>query len=63
MRVGLCADLHLVPLAADLESAFKSALGSFESLGGELVEVAFPDADRIYETFGVIQRAEALWFP
>jgi aspartyl-tRNA(Asn)/glutamyl-tRNA(Gln) amidotransferase subunit A len=61
MRVGICPDLHLVPLAADVESAFKSAIGSVESLGGELVEVAFSGADRIYETFGVIQRAEALF--
>jgi aspartyl-tRNA(Asn)/glutamyl-tRNA(Gln) amidotransferase subunit A len=61
MRVGTCPDLHLVPLAADVESAFRSAVGSIETLGADLVEVAFPDADRIYETFGVIQRAEALF--
>lgn len=61
MRVGLCPDLHLVPLAADVDSAFQSAVGFVESLGGELVEIDFPGADRIYETFGVIQRAEALF--
>ena len=61
MRVGLCPDLHLVPLAPDVDSAFRSAVGAVESLGGELVEVAFPDASRVYDTFGVIQRAEALF--
>jgi aspartyl-tRNA(Asn)/glutamyl-tRNA(Gln) amidotransferase subunit A len=61
MRVGICPDLHLVPLAADVDSAFQSAVASVEDLGGELVEVGFPDADRIYESFGVIQRAEALF--
>jgi aspartyl-tRNA(Asn)/glutamyl-tRNA(Gln) amidotransferase subunit A len=61
MRVGICPDLHLVPLASDVDSAFRSAVNSVESLGGELVEVAFPGADLIYETFGVIQRAEALF--
>jgi aspartyl-tRNA(Asn)/glutamyl-tRNA(Gln) amidotransferase subunit A len=61
MRVGLCPDLHLVPLAPDVSSAFESAVTAVEGLGGELVEVEFPGADRIYETFGVIQRAEALF--
>ena len=61
MRVGLCPDLHLVPLAPDVDSAFESAVAVAERLGGELVEVRLPDADRIYETFGLIQRAEALF--
>jgi aspartyl-tRNA(Asn)/glutamyl-tRNA(Gln) amidotransferase subunit A len=61
MRVGICPDLHLIPLAADVDSAFQSAVGSVENLGADLVDVAFPDADRIYETFSVIQRAEALF--
>jgi aspartyl-tRNA(Asn)/glutamyl-tRNA(Gln) amidotransferase subunit A len=61
MRVGLCPDLHLVPLAPDVDSAFESAVAVAERLGGELVEVQLPDSDRIYETFGLIQRAEALF--
>jgi aspartyl-tRNA(Asn)/glutamyl-tRNA(Gln) amidotransferase subunit A len=61
MRVGLCSDLHLVPLAPDVSCAFESAVTAVEGLGGELVEVEFPEAGRIYETFGVIQRAEALF--
>jgi aspartyl-tRNA(Asn)/glutamyl-tRNA(Gln) amidotransferase subunit A len=61
LRVGLCPDLHLVPLAPDIDSAFKAATETVEHLGGELVEVGFPGAERLYETFGVIQRAEALF--
>jgi aspartyl-tRNA(Asn)/glutamyl-tRNA(Gln) amidotransferase subunit A len=61
LRVGLCPDLHLVPLAPDVAAAFDSAVGTAEGLGAELIEVQLPGADRIYETFGVIQRAEALF--
>jgi aspartyl-tRNA(Asn)/glutamyl-tRNA(Gln) amidotransferase subunit A len=61
VRVGLCPDLHLVPLAPDIASVFESAVGTVQDTGAQLVEVAFPEADRIYETFGVIQRAEALF--
>ena len=61
LRVGLCPDLHLVPLAPVVQSSFDVAVGAIQRLGGELVEVGFPDAGRIYDTFGVIQRAEALF--
>ncbi len=61
VRVGLCPDLHLVPLAPEVGSAFESAVAAVERLGGELVEIELPGADRIYETFGVIQRGEALF--
>jgi aspartyl-tRNA(Asn)/glutamyl-tRNA(Gln) amidotransferase subunit A len=61
MRVGICPDLHLVPLAPDIDSAFSAAVDSVEQLGGDVVEVRFPGAERLYETFGVIQRAEALF--
>jgi aspartyl-tRNA(Asn)/glutamyl-tRNA(Gln) amidotransferase subunit A len=61
VRVGICPDLHLVPLAPDIDSAFRQAVDAVEHLGGEVVEVEFPGAERLYETFGVIQRAEALF--
>jgi aspartyl-tRNA(Asn)/glutamyl-tRNA(Gln) amidotransferase subunit A len=60
-RVGLCPDLRLVPLAPDVDAAFASAVAAVEGLGAELVEVELPGADRFYETFGVVQRAEALF--
>jgi aspartyl-tRNA(Asn)/glutamyl-tRNA(Gln) amidotransferase subunit A len=61
LQVGLCPDLHLVPLAPDVQSAFDAAVSAIGRLGAELVEVDFPDAEAIYATFGVIQRAEALF--
>lgn len=61
LRVGLCPDLHLVALAPEVASAFERATTAVGESGAELVEVEFPGADRIYETFGVIQRAEALF--
>ncbi|HKP17229.1 MAG TPA: amidase, partial [Gaiellaceae bacterium] len=61
MRVGICPDLHPVPLAPDVDSAFRAAVDAVGQLAGEVVEVEFPGAARLYETFGVIQRAEALF--
>lgn len=60
MRVGLCQDLHLVPLAAEVEHAFRAAADAAATLGAELVEVALPDAAGAYEAFGRVQRCEAL---
>lgn len=61
MRVGLCPDLHPVRLAPDIQDAFEAAVSAAEMLGAQLVETRLPEADRAYETFGVIQRAEALF--
>jgi aspartyl-tRNA(Asn)/glutamyl-tRNA(Gln) amidotransferase subunit A len=60
LMVGVCPDLHHVPPAPDVQSAFDDALRTFEDLGAEIVEVRFPGAETIFPTFGVIQRAEAL---
>ena len=59
-RVGLCPDLHAVPLARDVQAAFDETVRTVGELGAEVVELALPDADAIYPAFGVIQRAEAL---
>jgi aspartyl-tRNA(Asn)/glutamyl-tRNA(Gln) amidotransferase subunit A len=61
LRVAVCEDLHLVPLADDVADAFERTAGVLRGLGAELVEVGFPDAGRIYETFVTTQRAEALF--
>lgn len=58
--VGLCRDLHLVPLAPDVAEVFESALRTLEAAGARLVEVTLPEAELVYPAFGVIQRAEAL---
>jgi aspartyl-tRNA(Asn)/glutamyl-tRNA(Gln) amidotransferase subunit A len=61
IRVGLCPDLHLLRLAPDIQAAFDSTVSTVDELGAGFVEVALPEAGRAYETFGVIQRAEALF--
>ena len=58
--VGLCPDLHLVELAADIQAAFDAAVRALEAAGARFVEVGLPEAGLIYDAFGVIQRAEAL---
>jgi aspartyl-tRNA(Asn)/glutamyl-tRNA(Gln) amidotransferase subunit A len=58
--VGLCPDLHLVELAADIRAAFDAAVRALEAAGARFVEVELPEAGLIYDAFGVIQRAEAL---
>jgi aspartyl-tRNA(Asn)/glutamyl-tRNA(Gln) amidotransferase subunit A len=60
LRVGVCPDLHRFPLAADVQTAFDSAARALEELGARVVEVALPEAEVIFPTFGVIQRVEAL---
>jgi aspartyl-tRNA(Asn)/glutamyl-tRNA(Gln) amidotransferase subunit A len=60
LAVGLCPDLHLVPLAPDVARAFDAAVAHVEAAGGRVVEVALPEAPLVYPAFGVIQRAEAL---
>ncbi len=58
--VGVCPDLHTVPLTPTVQAAFDAAVRTVAELGARVVEVSLPDADAIYPTFGVIQRAEAL---
>ena len=60
LRVGLCADLHLVALAPEIQAAFDDAVRALELLGAELIEVKLPEAAGVFETFGSIQRSEAL---
>lgn len=60
LRIGLCPDLHLVTLAPEIQAAFDGAVRACERLGAELIEVRLPEARGVYETFGAVQRSEAL---
>jgi aspartyl-tRNA(Asn)/glutamyl-tRNA(Gln) amidotransferase subunit A len=60
LTVGICPDLHLVPPGRDVQAAFDDAIRTVDYLGADVVEVHLPGAERIFPTFGVIQRAEAL---
>ncbi len=58
--IGLCADLHLVPLTPEVQDAFDAAVDAAVSLGAQLVEVTLPEAAGAYDAFGQVQRCEAL---
>jgi aspartyl-tRNA(Asn)/glutamyl-tRNA(Gln) amidotransferase subunit A len=58
--VGTCADLHLVPLAADVREVFEGVLRTFAGAGARLVDVALPEAELVLPAFRTIQSAEAL---
>jgi len=60
LRVGLCPDLHLVPLDAGVERAYDAAAAALERDGAVLVEVSLPEAHDAFETYGVLVRAEGL---
>jgi aspartyl-tRNA(Asn)/glutamyl-tRNA(Gln) amidotransferase subunit A len=60
LRIGVCPDLHLVALAPEIRAAFDDAVRAFERLGADVIEVRIPEAEGAYETFGTIQRCEAL---
>lgn len=61
LRVAVCPDLHLGEPPGEACAVFEEAVRTVEGAGATLVEVAFPEAGRIFETFGHIQRAEALF--
>jgi aspartyl-tRNA(Asn)/glutamyl-tRNA(Gln) amidotransferase subunit A len=58
--VGICADLELVPLAADVRDVVDRAVRTLESAGARLVELELPEAGLVLPTFRTIQSAEAL---
>jgi aspartyl-tRNA(Asn)/glutamyl-tRNA(Gln) amidotransferase subunit A len=60
MVVGLCEDLHRVPLARGVGNVFEATLRTLEAAGGRLVEVALPEAELVLPSFRTIQSAEAL---
>ncbi len=60
LRVGVSPDMHVVELAPEVEAAFEAAVSAVRELGAEIVEVAMPETASVYETFGVVQRCEAL---
>lgn len=60
LRLGLCRDLELVPLAADVRAVFDDAVRTLAGAGARVVEVTLPEAELIYPAFRTIQSAEAL---
>jgi aspartyl-tRNA(Asn)/glutamyl-tRNA(Gln) amidotransferase subunit A len=60
VRIGLCHDLHLVPLAPEVQDAFDAAVDAAASLGARLVEVTLPEAAGAYDAFREVQPCEVL---
>ena len=60
VRIGVCPDLNLVALLPSISRAFDSAVTALKRLGAEVAMVSLPEADGAYDTFGVVQRSEAL---
>jgi aspartyl-tRNA(Asn)/glutamyl-tRNA(Gln) amidotransferase subunit A len=58
--VGVCTDLELVPLAADVRAVREATVRTLTEAGAELVDVELPEAELILPTFRTIQSAEAL---
>lgn len=60
LAVASCRDLGPVELSSAVEDGLAAALAMFGGLGAEVTEVRAPEVRSLYETFSVIQRAEAL---
>ncbi|MBD0282821.1 MAG: amidase [Thermoleophilaceae bacterium] len=58
--IAVCPDLHRVPLAADVQSAFDAAVRTVRELGGRVVELPLPGVETMFPAFRLIQQAEAL---
>ena len=59
LRVGICPDLHLLPLDAAVQRVFDQSVDLLARLGARIVEVALPTAPLIEEAFRGIQWSEA----
>ena len=60
LTVGICSDLELVPLAADVRAVYDATVQALEAAGARLVDVVLPEAELIFPAFRTIQAAEAL---
>ena len=59
--VGICPDMHLVPLAPSAQRAFDAAVAAASACGARIEQVRIPEVSDVYAVFGVTQRAEALY--
>lgn len=60
LTIGICPDLHVVPLAPDVREVYDATLRVLEAGGARFEDISLPEAGLIYPAFGIIQRAEAL---
>jgi aspartyl-tRNA(Asn)/glutamyl-tRNA(Gln) amidotransferase subunit A len=58
--VGVCTDLHQVPLSSQVQAMFDNAVRTVARLGAEVRHLSMRHGDAIHPAFTVIQHAEAL---
>lgn len=58
--VGVCEDMHLVPLADDVRAVYDATVRATEAAGARVIELELPEAPLAFPAFRVIQSAEAL---
>ena len=58
--VGVCPDMHLMPLTPAAQRAFDAAVAAASACGARIQEVRIPEVSDVYAVFGATQRAEAL---
>jgi aspartyl-tRNA(Asn)/glutamyl-tRNA(Gln) amidotransferase subunit A len=58
--VGVCPDMHLMPLTPAAQRAFDATVAAVSACGGRIQEVRIPEVSDVYAIFAVTQRAEAL---
>ena len=59
--VGVCPDMHLMPLTPAARRAFDATMAAVSACGGRIREVRIPEVSDVYAIFGATQRAEALY--
>lgn len=59
MRIGVAREYNVDGMDAEVETAFKSALKTYESLGAELVEISLPHTEYAVPTYYILATSEA----
>jgi aspartyl-tRNA(Asn)/glutamyl-tRNA(Gln) amidotransferase subunit A len=59
LRIALCPDLHVYEPEPAIAAALAAAAAALAGAGAEIVEVRFPDAERVFDVFRALQGAEA----
>ncbi len=58
MRFGVCEDLYLPENDASVQKGFENAIETMKALGGAIVHVRYPNADRMRDVRRIIASAE-----
>lgn len=59
LRIGICSDLHFVPLSTQVQRVFDESIRVMADLGAEIVDVPLATAPDIFDAYFTLQLAEA----